>query len=186
MTNLIKYLVILFLTLGIVFLFPKIQLAQQQLDDTKQPIKLKLEVVKSNLCKNESLEVKAKVTNTSKDIVAFYPKGLWGRLTFLAESDIKNGIGRAGVLTTTGHSFNHKKDVIDYTTLKPNETVEYSRNLSLNNKFFETTQGYLLQIRYFNINEQNDDTNQIVFLKEITSNKVKFEVSDCANKVKQR
>jgi len=180
MINSIKYIVLVVFIGCQVLVVPCPSLAQETIaSNEKQSVKLNIEIVKTGVCNQDRLEILAKITNEGAVPVAFYPDALWSRIVFLASTVIDDGIGRAGIFMTTGHSFGHRSKTLKYSILNPGKTLEYSKDFYLTNEFFKNSREYVLWIRYYNPNEAEYDKSGVRFLDEVESNEVYFNMPVC-------
>jgi len=174
MINSTKYIVLAVLTFCQLLVLSAVSLSQENHGGgSEQPVQLNIKIAESTVCREDGIQVIAKITNKGRDPLAFYPDAIWSRLTFLASSVIKAGSGRSGVFMTTGHSFNRQNGESAYRVLAAGKSQEFSKHLPLTNDFFDNSREYVLKIRYYNV-EPGDEGITSEFLNEVESNKVNF------------
>lgn len=156
---------------------------QEVTPNSKSALKIEISISADSVgvCRDDGLRVHARIINPSKKKVAFYPDGIWSRLSYSTHDEIRQGVFQYRIRHLIGES---RKDGDESMSLelKPGETVEYSKTLGLSDVFFASNGKYAIQIRYIDKGHRTKSELPPLFADDVHSNSAEFEIAECPAK----
>lgn len=134
------------------------------------PVNMELRLDSSIVeCGQGELILKSIIENTSENQLVINRRLFFRTMVFFKNGKSRTVLGHAGLRTES-----------DYLVLFPTERVESSRNIDLEDEFFQKPGKYTVSVAYVNYS-RDKFRNLPVWRGRIASNEVSFEIAECAS-----
>jgi hypothetical protein len=165
-----------------VFGFSIFSKSSVQAQSPTEPLAVKIKVESRQVCRGTALSVYAEIINNSTESLAIDPTFLWSRLSFTSSNKGKSGVYGSRTRTEVGDP-DPFQDEPNYLVLRPGETFNETKELSLKDGFFEPLGKYTIRIKY--VQFRDGRVKEVaLFNGTVTSNEIEFEIATCGKRRK--